>query len=221
MAKFFIISLFFLSAMFPSLIYAEDYVGSGNPKDTNFQLVPCDGVKVKCDFNALMTLVNRVISFILYISIPLAAISFSYAGYLYISAAGDMNKIESAHGIFKSVLIGFIFIISAWLIVYAITNSLLGSDFKNSKSNLLRNGGNSGENIQDTGANYSAGNTNSDNINLQVVDDNPDLYTPPSSYGSDSSNPDLYTPPSSYGSDSSNPDSYTPPDTYNIDISGF
>ena len=139
MAKIFITSLFFLSAMFPFTGYTADYVGSGNPKDEDFQLVPCKGVD--CDFNALMTLVNRVISFILYISIPLAAISFSYAGYLYISAAGDPGKIESAHGIFKSVLIGFIFIISAWLIVYTITNALLGSDFKNSETNFLRSGG--------------------------------------------------------------------------------
>ena len=77
----------------------RDYVGSDNPKDKDFQLVPCNGVN--CDFNALMKLVNRVISFILYVSIPLAAISFSYAGYLYLSAAGDTGKIESAHEIFK------------------------------------------------------------------------------------------------------------------------
>ena len=139
MAKIFITSLFFLSVIFPSVGYAEDYVGSGNPKDEDFQLVPCKGVD--CDFNALMTLINRVINFILYVSIPLAAISFSYAGYLYLSAAGNTSKIEEAHKIFGKVLIGFVFILSAWLIVYAITNSLLDSDFKNSKGNLLRNGG--------------------------------------------------------------------------------
>ncbi len=134
--------LFFLAVSFPLASRAADYVGSDNPKDKDFQLVPCNGVN--CDFNALMKLVNRVISFILYVSIPLAAISFSYAGYLYLSAAGDTGKIESAHEIFKKVLIGFIFILSAWLIVYAITNSLLDSDFKNSESNLLRNSGGSG-----------------------------------------------------------------------------
>lgn len=139
MPKIFITVLFFLIALFPVSSYAADYVGSDNPKDEDFQLVPCKGAD--CDFNALMTLVNRVISFILYVSIPLAAISFSYAGYLYLSAAGDTGKIESAHEIFKKVLIGFIFILSAWLIVYAITNSLLSSDFKDSKANLLKNGG--------------------------------------------------------------------------------
>ena len=129
-------SLFFLTALIPFSIYAADYVGSDNPKDEDFQLVPCKGTD--CDFNALVKLFNRIINFILYVSIPLAAVSFSYAGYLYISASGDTGKIESAHEIFKKVLIGFIFIISAWLIVYTITNSLLGSDFKDSKANLLK-----------------------------------------------------------------------------------
>lgn len=136
--------LFIFGAMFPSMSFADDYLGSEKPKDSDFQLVPCDGVKVPCDFNALMTLFNRVVNFILYISIPLAAISFSYAGYLYISAAGNSGKIEEAHKIFWSVLIGFIFVSSAWLIVYTIQKALLSSDFKNSDANFLRDKGGSG-----------------------------------------------------------------------------
>lgn len=138
MPKVLTISLFVLIALFPAASFA-DYVGSDSPKDTGFQLVPCDGVLIPCDFNALMTLFNRFINFILYVSIPLAAISFSYAGYLYLSAAGNTGKIEEAHGIFIKVLWGFVFVLSAWLIVYTINKALLSSDFKDSKSNLLRN----------------------------------------------------------------------------------
>ncbi|MBU6430806.1 MAG: hypothetical protein KGJ58_00780 [Patescibacteria group bacterium] len=132
--------LFFLSVAFPLSSYAA-YSGSPNPISPGFQLVPCDGVYVPCDFNALMELVNRIISFIFYLSIPLAAISFSYAGYLYVSAAGSEDKIKEAHKIFGKVMWGFILMSSAWLIVYSITSVLLGNDFKNSKSNLLRNNG--------------------------------------------------------------------------------
>lgn len=133
-----LVFLFFIVVLFPISSHAQ-YIGSDDPQDKHFQLVPCDGVEVPCDFNALMTLFNRVISFIFYVSIPLAAISFSYAGYLYLSAAGDTNKIEKAHEIFKTVLIGFIFIISAWLIVYTITHTLLSDEFLNSRNNLLEN----------------------------------------------------------------------------------
>ena len=178
MPKILIAILFFITALFPALSYAEDYVGNDNPSNKEFQLVPCKGINDKgvddCDFNALMKLINRVISFILYVSVPLAAISFSYAGYLYISAAGDTSKIESAHAIFKSVLIGFIFIISAWLIVYTIINSLLGPDFKNSKANLLKNGGSgSGSTVTGSGGNSYGGESNEYNlgeINRGVTD---------------------------------------------------
>ena len=137
-----VITLLFISGMlFPAQSYAQ-YIGSENPRDTGdngFQLVPCDGVKVPCDFNALMTLINRVMNFILYLSIPLAAISISYAGYLYISAVGDTGKIEEAHKIFGSVLKGFAFVLAGWLIVYTIMSALLGPNFMNSKANLLNN----------------------------------------------------------------------------------
>lgn len=153
--------LFIFGAMFPAMSFSADYIGSEKPKDSDFQLVPCDGVKVPCDFNALMTLFNRVVNFILYISIPLAAISFSYAGYLYISAAGNSGKIEEAHKIFWSVLIGFIFVSSAWLIVYTIQKALLSSDFKNSDANFLRDKGGSGN----VGGGNSGGYINDDSDN--------------------------------------------------------
>lgn len=140
MPKILTVSLFVLVALFPAAGFA-DYVGSGSPKDTGFQLVPCDGVDIPCDFNALLTLFNRVINFILYIAIPLAAISFSYAGYLYLSAAGNTGKIEEAHGIFIKVLWGFVFVLSAWLIVYTINKALLSPGFMDSKSNFLKNKG--------------------------------------------------------------------------------
>lgn len=136
--------LFFLVTVFPVTVHAVKYIGSDDPQEKGFQLVPCDGVDVPCDFNALMTLFNRVINFIFYISIPLAAISFSWAGYLYLSAAGNTGQIEKAHGIFKTVLIGFIFIISAWLIVYTINHTLLSDEFLNSQDNLLQEGGGGG-----------------------------------------------------------------------------
>lgn len=167
MLKILITAIFFFITLFPAQIYAQ-YVGSDQPRDSGFQLVPCDGVDVPCDFNALMTLLNRVMNFILYMSIPLAAISFSYAGYLYISAAGDTGKIQDAHKIFGSVLKGFAFVLAGWLIVYSIMGALLGSDFMNSSANLLNNfssgsGGNGGSMNVNSGGSVG-GNENTDEV---------------------------------------------------------
>jgi len=82
------------------------------------KLIPCDGPN--CDFNALMLLVKNVITYLMIISVPLAAIAFSYAGFLYLTAAGDSGKVKQAHGIFTKVAIGFIMVLAAWVIVHEI-----------------------------------------------------------------------------------------------------
>lgn len=140
MSKIIITFLFLASVFLPMQTHAQ-YIGSDNPRDTGdngFQLVPCDGVVVPCDFNALMKLLNRVMNFILYMSIPLAAISISYAGALYIFAVGDTGKIQEAHKMFGKIIWGFVFVLAGWLIVYSIMSMLLGANFMNSESNLLR-----------------------------------------------------------------------------------
>jgi hypothetical protein len=86
---------------------------------------PCD---TNCNFNDLVSLVQRIINWLIIIAVPIAAGLFAYAGFLYITSAGDEGKISKAHGIFRNVLIGFIIVLSAWLVVYTITTALLDSD---------------------------------------------------------------------------------------------
>ncbi|MFC1614969.1 hypothetical protein ACFL22_00195 [Patescibacteria group bacterium] len=83
-------------------------------------LIPCDGVNVKCTFDMLVQLVQNIIEFIITASPFVAAVAFAYAGWMYITAGGDTGQIKKAHGIFTSVAVGFIIILSAWLIVKAI-----------------------------------------------------------------------------------------------------
>ncbi len=101
-------------------------------------LVPCNGVQSggnfssvegvsnnECTFSDLIALFNRVIRFLLFdIAAPLATIAFVYAGFLYITAAGDTGKIAKAHDIFKKVLMGLILAFGAFLIVTAILKGL-------------------------------------------------------------------------------------------------
>ena len=64
-------------------------------------------------------------NFMILVSIPLAAIAFAYAGYLFLTAAGNSSQISTSKGIFVKVLIGFLFVLTAWLIVRTITSALL------------------------------------------------------------------------------------------------
>lgn len=69
---------------------------------------------------------------------PLAAISFAWAGWLYMSSAGNESNIKKAHEIFGNVVLGLCIALAAWLIVNAIVvglgvlpkyNSLTGGTF--------------------------------------------------------------------------------------------
>ncbi len=82
----------------------------------------------ECNFQDLLALGQNIIKTLVKISIPVAAIAFAWAGFLYLSSGGDTSKIKQAKEVFWKVLWGFIFILTAWLIVYLAT-SLLAPGF--------------------------------------------------------------------------------------------
>ena len=89
------------------------------------RLISCNGTKESpCDFKALIQLVQNIINFLVYMSAPVAAVAFAWAGVLYLTAAGDETKIGKAHTIFTDVLIGLGIVLSAWLIVKLIVTGL-------------------------------------------------------------------------------------------------
>jgi hypothetical protein len=94
------------------------------------QIVPADCKdSLTCGWPQVIELMNNVVSFLLFgLAAPLAVLSFAYAGFLYITAAGDTGKISKAHDIFRKVLLGMIFAFGAWVLVKAILTGLLGSN---------------------------------------------------------------------------------------------
>lgn len=88
-----------------------------------YGLIPCNGPD--CTFDSFVQLAQNLINYLIMISIPLTAIAFAYAGFLMVTSAGSEEKIKQGKAIFGKVLIGFLFILGAWLIVYTITTALL------------------------------------------------------------------------------------------------
>lgn len=106
------------------------------PSTESSGLVPCgydDGPQVAedCRFEHFITLAKNVMNFLLFvIAVPLAAISFAWAGWLYLSAAGNESKVQEAHKIFGYVVLGLAIALAAWLIVNAIVIGLgVGSKY--------------------------------------------------------------------------------------------
>lgn len=86
------------------------------------ELVPCDGIIKKCDFNQGIELLNRLIDFGLMLVPFLAALAFMFAGFMYLTSAGDTGKVSKAHEIFKDTVIGIVVALAAWLIIKTILN---------------------------------------------------------------------------------------------------
>lgn len=97
------------------------------------KLVPCGGPNdpggaTGCQACKLASLGQNIINFLVGISIPLAAVMFAYAGFIYFTSS-VIDKIEKAKKIFTSVLIGFAIVIGGYLIVETILHALLNESY--------------------------------------------------------------------------------------------
>lgn len=86
-------------------------------------LVPCTGLD--CQACHLATLAQRLIRFLIIIAVPIAALLFAYAGFLYFSSGGSSGNIVKAKGIFLNAFIGFVVALASFLIVEVILNTLV------------------------------------------------------------------------------------------------
>ncbi len=122
--KFLIFLVIFLMLIMPvfSLAYTL-----GDPLVPPCTSVSATGQPPSCGWNDLMTLVNNVITFILYyMVIPIAAIMSAYAGFLMVTAGGEAAGARTkAKSIFTNALVGLVIATAAWLIVKLIL-SILG-----------------------------------------------------------------------------------------------
>lgn len=96
-----------------------------------FSLPACgqDETQPECGFPHLLQLVVSLINFLILLSTILATAAFAYAGILLITSGGNPGKKDEAKKIFMKVLIGFLWILGAWLLVYTISTALLKDGF--------------------------------------------------------------------------------------------
>lgn len=131
--------LLFLSLFVAAFLVGGAYVyaASINVSETS-GLVPC-GFKTnakglieegfRCQACHAFVLIDNVVDALIVIGSIVAAMAFAYAGFLMFSARGDTGQIGKAHGIFWDVFWGFIFLLSAWLIVDTIMKALVSESF--------------------------------------------------------------------------------------------
>jgi len=107
-----ILSSLFIITFFITPVFANAYILSS---------ITCG---YDCGYSDLLTLVNAIIDWIIKISIPISAGVFAWAGFKYMTSAVVDQK-SQAREMMKKVLMGFVFILSAWVIVSTILSAIV------------------------------------------------------------------------------------------------
>lgn len=95
-----------------------------------FTLLPCDGgAGDECQLEDLVKLIENIINAIIILSIPFMTVALTYVGFLILTAQGNVNKLDQAKRIAKMTIIGFVFILTAWLIVNTINSYFFKDGF--------------------------------------------------------------------------------------------
>jgi len=90
------------------------------------RIVPCGGVD--CGWCDLVQLAQNLINIGIFITIALSAMTFAYAGFLYLSGGGNPGKIAKARGMFTKVAVGLMIILGAWLGVDTLMKTVVRND---------------------------------------------------------------------------------------------
>mgnify|MGYP001579986794 CR=1 FL=1 len=125
--KILVLLLILIPIVVPVAVFAVDPPDAG----AGFgQFIPCDGVKIPCDFTMLLKLVKNVLDWVVMISFPAAIISFAWAGFNLLTNGISDKRTEAKKMLWK-IVIGFAIILAAWLIVRTIVGILLADGYGN------------------------------------------------------------------------------------------
>ncbi len=127
--------LFVLCIASPFLVLAQTGPKE-NPENTGitYECVETnqagDKVYGNCGYNDLIAAIKKVVKWGTIFALEFSVVVIAYAGFKYMTSAGNPGKIAEANKMFLRVVQGIILILAAWLIVTLITNALLRDDIK-------------------------------------------------------------------------------------------
>lgn len=107
---------FFIIAFVPQLAFGQDSAG----------LVTCNGPD--CNFCSLMQMADNIIQFLFVILVLAAVLSLVIAGFRLVTSQGNPGAMERAKKMVSNILIGFVIILSAWLIVDTVIKAIANRD---------------------------------------------------------------------------------------------
>jgi len=107
-----------------SLLVVAPVFAEGSLKDASTNLETTAGKAGTTGLKDLPSLVGTIINVALTMVGLIFLIFMVYAGYLWMTAAGEEEKVKSAQNIIKTCVIGLVIVLSAYAITYLLTNYL-------------------------------------------------------------------------------------------------
>lgn len=99
-------------------------------------LIPCEGTD--CQACHVVGLIQKVINFLIGLSIPIVILLFAWAGVLLFTAGGDNpSRRNAAKKIFQSALIGFVIALGSYLIIETILHTVLNDKYFDKGWNIV------------------------------------------------------------------------------------
>jgi hypothetical protein len=125
MKTLFALGTIFISAisLIPGVTFAAESTG----------LVTCgftdaSGNFNSCDFCDFVVMVSNIVSWLFGFLVIVAVLMIVYAGIKLVISAGNPSAMTSAKSMITNVLIGFVIVLSAWLIVDTLLKALVDGD---------------------------------------------------------------------------------------------
>lgn len=122
----------------PTNTQLETPTGPGTSKDQ--PLIKCGNAGEKpCTVNDANKLIQDILNLVFMFASFIVAGMFMYAGFMLITSAGDMGKIQQAKEIFRRVVVGFLIMFLSYIIVKNLVSNLVGeSKFKDLFMSLFK-----------------------------------------------------------------------------------
>jgi len=111
----FILIFLFVGLFFSIFVQAAEW-----PSAAPSSLVPCgsgSSISNKCTLCHLIVGFHNIFQYGLFMVIVLAFVAIVIAGIMYIVSTGDEGLMKAAKGFLKAALVGFTFVVGAWLLV--------------------------------------------------------------------------------------------------------
>ena len=83
----------------------------------------------ECGWKEFILLGQKIINYLILLTIPLAAVTFAYSGFLIMTAGGDAGQVKKGKDMFTKVAIGIAWVLAAWLVINTILTALVGSEY--------------------------------------------------------------------------------------------